>query len=96
MQSIPIATGLFLCDQLIVEHRTMKVSPFGIFTRLNAEGFPHTARPFSVFASLTDGLGRGLLRATAHRLDNLELVYQYENWYDFSDPLTGGAISPSH
>ena len=88
MQSIPVATSLFLCDYLLVEHRKMKVSPIGVFSSMEAENYPLKAPPFSVFATLTDGLGRGKIRLVAARLDTMDVIYEKENVHDFVSPLT--------
>jgi hypothetical protein len=53
----PVAMSLTLCDYVIVEERTKKVSLIGTFTGLKVADFPATPPPFSVFAILTDAVG---------------------------------------
>src|SRR5436190_23692934 len=57
MVPTPTAIGLTLCDYVIVEERTKKVSVIGSFTGLKVAGLPAAPQPFSVFASLIDGEG---------------------------------------
>jgi hypothetical protein len=53
----PIALGLTLCDYVIVEEGTKKVSLIGTFTGIAVDHFPAVPQPFSVFSALIDGLG---------------------------------------
>jgi hypothetical protein len=47
MKSMPVAIGLHLCDYLIVEDRTRKVSLVGTFTGLPMAELPGVTPPFS-------------------------------------------------
>jgi hypothetical protein len=53
----PVVISLTLCDYVIVEERTKKVSLIGTFTGLRVADFPATPPAFSVFAILTDAVG---------------------------------------
>jgi hypothetical protein len=57
MASRPVAIGMTLCDYVIVEEKTKKVSLIGAFTGMRVSRFPSDPSPFSVYAALTDGLG---------------------------------------
>lgn len=56
MKHMPIAVGLFLCEQVIVEERTRNVTPVNCFTQRAVKAFPGSFS-FVLFAVLTDGLG---------------------------------------
>lgn len=62
----PLAIGLWLCDQVIVDRTTNKPSLIGIFTGLRVESFPSDPQRFFVLAALTNAVGRGriVLEAT--------------------------------
>lgn len=62
----PLAIGLWLCDQVIIDRTTNKPSLIGIFTGLRVESFPSDPQRFSVFAALTNAEGTGsiVLEAT--------------------------------
>jgi hypothetical protein len=81
----PSAIGLTLCDYVIVEEGTKKSSLIRAFTGLRAQGFPWTPRPFCVFATLTDGLGEGVIELTLTRLETDEEVYTIRRSLRFPD-----------
>jgi hypothetical protein len=83
----PLSPGLYLCDYVIVEENTRKVSLIGCFIRLGLEGFPAVADPFSVFSILTNGLGKSRIRLVAGQADKDEIVYEREVEVDFPDKL---------
>jgi hypothetical protein len=59
MSPTPTALGMHLCEQLIVEEHTRRVSLINCFTALPFVEFPTGPRPFWIFADLTDGSGSG-------------------------------------
>jgi hypothetical protein len=75
MKQRPIAVGVLLCEQVIVEEGTHNVTLVNSFTHRKVTSFPATF-PFIVFASLTDGLGDGFLEVVIERLDSLEELYR--------------------
>jgi hypothetical protein len=83
----PVVVGLLLCEQLIVEERTRNVTLVNCFTRLKCREIPSLAQRLVVYAALTDGLGEGILRLVAVRLDTMEDVYVKDQPIRFSDPL---------
>lgn len=84
----PVVLGLTLCDCVIVEERTKKISLIGTFTGVAADRFPALIRPFSLFSVLTDGQGVGTVDIVATRLDADEEVYTYRSEVRFPGPLT--------
>jgi len=87
MKSMPVAISLHLCDYLIVEDRTRKVSLVGTFTGLPMAELPGVAPPFSVTAVLTDGLGEGIIDLVVTRLDTGEEVHNHRGRITFPDML---------
>jgi len=82
-----VALGLTLCDYVIVEEKTKKVSLIGCFTGIAANHFPAAVQPFSVFAVLTDGLGDATIKLSVSRLDTQEEVLTRQMAYRFPDRL---------
>lgn len=83
----PVAIGLALCEQAIVEETTRNVTLVNCFTRLNLREFPTVAQRLTVYAALTDGLGEARISLIVTRLDTLEEVYVYHDRLSFPDPL---------
>jgi hypothetical protein len=98
----PVARGLFLCDLLIVDASTNKVSLINLFERVRAPSFPSPPRPFVVYAYLTDGFGEVDLAVEIESLDGLQQVYAHSARVRFPDRLgalhigsrSGSARSP--
>ncbi len=72
MNQRPVAIGLLLCEQVIIEERTRNVTPVNCFTHRVLRRFPSEPFPFTVFAVLTDGRGKMPLDIVVERLDDLE------------------------
>jgi hypothetical protein len=88
MTPCPIALGLTLCDYVIVEEGTKKISLIGTFTGMAVSGFPTVAPPFSVFSVLTDAQGDVTMDLVVTRLDTGEEVYTYQGRLRFPDKFT--------
>jgi hypothetical protein len=88
MDPRPVVLGLSLCDYVIVEERTKKVSLIGTFTGLAVADFPAHVPPFSAFAVLTDGLGSATMELLATHMDTNEEVYSHQAAITFPDKLT--------
>lgn len=83
----PVAVGLALCDYVIQEEGTKKVSPIGIFTGMGVERFPSDPQPFTAFATLTDGVGDARIQLVVKRLDTGDEIYTWEAPIHFVDRL---------
>jgi hypothetical protein len=83
----PIALGLTLCDLVIVEEDTRKVSLIGNLTRWTADNFPYTAPPFFAFSALTGSVGEGRMDLVVARLDTGEDIYRQHRVVHFTDRL---------
>lgn len=83
----PVAIGLIVCEQVIVDYHTRNPSPISVFTGLAVESFPSPPQRCSVFASLTNGRGDAALRLVVNRLDTGQTVYEQRFPISFPDPL---------
>jgi hypothetical protein len=84
----PIALGISLCDYVIVEGRTGKVSLIGCFGALAASAFPTPPHTFLVYTDLTDGAGRGVANLTISRLDMDEVIRRQVKVINFKSRFT--------
>ena len=87
MESTPVAIALHLCDYVIIEERTQKVTLVGTFSRLAIPELPGVAAPFFVTAVLTDGLGEGIISLEVTLLETGEEVYLLERRISFPEML---------
>jgi hypothetical protein len=83
----PIAVGLLLCQEVIVEERTRNVTLVNSFGRLGLKTFPSPPQQFTVQAVLADGLGEVRFELVISSLDNLEPIYTRSWRTTFTDPL---------
>lgn len=84
---IPIAVGLAICEQIIVEENTRNVTLVNCFVERSFEQFPSGPAPFVAFAYLTNGLGEITLEVVVERLDTLDVVHRYSRTAPFTNPL---------
>jgi hypothetical protein len=77
-----------LCDYVIVEKGTEKISLIGLFERFRLAQFPAQAPPFCVFATLTGAEGSGIIRLEIQDLETLERIADWEQTVHFVDRLT--------
>jgi hypothetical protein len=78
----PVTRGLFLCDLVVVEAQTGKVSLINTLDRFRCASFP---KPFVVYAFLTDGFGDVDLTIEIAALSGLEQVDSYATRIRFPD-----------
>jgi hypothetical protein len=83
----PIAIGLTVCEQVIVEEGTQNITLVNCFRRLYFREFPSSPQRLTVHAVLTDGHGTGTIRLLVVHLDTWEDVYTRDVQVTFSDPL---------
>jgi hypothetical protein len=88
MAQRPVAIGLLLCEQVIVEEKTRNVTPVNCFTHRIATRFPSEVFPFVVFALLTDGMGDIPLEVRISRLDTLDEIFRRSVSFKFTNPLS--------
>jgi hypothetical protein len=83
----PVAVGLVVCEQVIVEEGTRNITLVNCFSQLQSEEFPSPSHRLAVFATLTDGVGNGTVSLVIARLDTLEEVMTLDHPVHFADPL---------
>ena len=83
----PIALALFVCDYVIVEERTKKISLIGNFTGIGVDHFPAAVPPISIFAVLTEGIGDATIEIVVARLDTAEDLFVYRSSLHFPEKL---------
>ena len=87
MSQRPTALGLLVCEQLIVEAKTLNITLVNCFTAKKVERFPSEPQRFTVFAALTDGQGLIGLDVVIRRLSDLRTIYRASVSQRFLDPL---------
>lgn len=81
----PVALALTLCDLVIVEEGTRKVSLLGTFSTFRARSYPFAPSAFRVFAVLTDGQGQARIRLSVTSLATDEIIHSVEQPVAFPD-----------
>src|SRR5207247_2279396 len=84
MNHLPIAIGMVLCDQVIIEERTHNVTPVNCFNARALDTIPGQSN-FFVVAWLANGLGEMMAEVVVQRLDTLDEVYRTQGKLLFSD-----------
>jgi hypothetical protein len=87
MNHRPVAIGMVLCEQVIVEEGTHNVTPVNCFNNRGIDDFPGEISFFAL-AWLTDGMGEMLVELVVERLDNLEECYRFNRKLAFPDRLS--------
>jgi hypothetical protein len=84
----PVAVGLHLCHNLVVQPDTHDVTLTRVFRILRTPLHPSTIRPFSAFASIHGPEGRGILRVAIFRAHDQDVLYSMSNPVEFRDRFT--------
>jgi hypothetical protein len=87
MSQRPVAIGLLVCEQVIVEETTRNVTAVNCFTRRIVRQFPSEPVAFVVFAVLNDGVGAIRLDLGIHRLDKDDEIHTRSVSVQFANPL---------
>jgi hypothetical protein len=87
MSQIPVAIGLMLCEQVIIEEKTRNLTPVNCFNLRRVRDFPSEDVAFTVLALVTDGPGEHQVDIVIHRLDTLDVIYRRSATVRFSNPL---------
>ncbi len=86
MAKLPVAVGLSLCEQVVIEDKTHNVTLVNCFSRRTLDHFP-SETPFTVFALLTGGFGEVPLDVVVQALDTLDEIYRISLPARFASPL---------
>lgn len=91
MAELPITRGVFLCENVIVEEHTRKVSLINCFTKLLVESLPSPPQQFNVFAIFVNGNGSIPVRLAVTKIEpNLEGendIFVFTGAFRFVDPF---------
>ena len=85
MVPAPMAIGLTLCNNVLVEAVSHNVSLVSSFASFRGNEFPFVPAPFYVFAPMIGGQGEGMIELTVTQLETNEEVYQMKRRTVFSD-----------
>ena len=83
----PSAIGLTICDQILIEEGTRRISLIGVSGAIRLSDFPAVAPPFGVFSVLTGGRGDGTLALTITQVETDEEIYRWQHAIRFADRL---------
>jgi hypothetical protein len=86
MNHRPIAIGMVLCEQVIVEEGTHNVTPVNCFSVREVEDLPDRVTFFAL-VWLVNGLGEMPVELLVERLDNMEETYRVNRKLVFPDRL---------
>jgi hypothetical protein len=87
MSQRPLAVGLLLCEQVIVDDHTKRLTPVNCFSKWVIEGPLEEPQAFYAVALLTSGHGSMPAALWIERLDNGDIVFLREFKVRFEDPL---------
>jgi hypothetical protein len=88
LSRFPLALGLSICEDVVVEPASGDVSLIRSFTGLPVGQFPSVARSFCIVSALTDGLGEADASLQVGRFaEAYQEVYRVQSKLDFPDPL---------
>jgi hypothetical protein len=87
MIHLPVAIGLTICEQVIVEEKTHNITLVNCLTRMRVREIPSEPHRLVVHARLTDGIGEGKISLEMVRLDTLDEISIQEAPAKFSHPL---------
>ena len=87
MAETPMARGLIVCEQIIVDHHSRNISLINRYSGWNVERFPSAPQRFSVFALLTNGSGSCTMKVVISRMIDDEVVYERRMPLYFPSPV---------
>jgi hypothetical protein len=87
MAQRPVAIGLLLCEQAIIQEGTRNVTLVNCFRDRVVRRIPSELFSFLAAAFLADGEGELPMEVFVQSLDNLEVIYRRSFRYRFLNPL---------
>lgn len=79
----PQSLLLWICQQVIVDRASGNPSLINLFTGLPVQEFPSLPQRMSVFAALTDSVGRGRITLEVTCLESDEVIHRVEELINF-------------
>jgi len=88
----PLLLALVLCDSVIREAGTNKVSLIGIFNGIFGQNFPITHPSLCVYIALTGGHGRTACKLRMTCMDTNAVIFELPGQIEFGDPTNVGEM----
>jgi hypothetical protein len=88
----PILLALVLCDTVIREAGTNKLSLIGIFNGIFSNNFPMMHPSLSVYIAITGGHGKSACKLRMTYLETNAVVFELPGQIDFGDPTNIGEM----
>ena len=89
----PILLALILCDSIIREAQTNKLSLIGTFNNVFAASFPCTHPNISVYIAITKGRGRIACKLRMTSLTDDRMIFELPGQIEFGGPITVGELA---
>ena len=83
----PIVLSINICDSIIRDEITKKVSLIGLFSAIRVKTFPSTHSLFHVYAALTNGHGPYKTSLKIVSVEDNKVILQIDGDLNFIDPL---------
>jgi hypothetical protein len=87
MKQLPVAVGLLLCEQVIIEKGTDNITLVNCFRERRAKQIPSEPLSFVIYAILTNGLGDIAVTVAIQDLDDFRDVARFTKVCRFTDPF---------
>ena len=88
----PILLALVLCDTIIREAQTNKLSLIGTFNGVFASNFPCTHPTLSVYIAITEGRGKVPCKLRMTCLSTDKVVFELPGQIEFGGPTSVGEL----
>jgi hypothetical protein len=83
----PKVLAINICDSIIRDERTKKVSLIGLFNAIHASTFPARHRSMCIYIALTNGHGKYKLDVRFKRVSDNQVIAGMEGEIEFVSPL---------
>lgn len=88
----PILLALVLCDTIIREQGTNKLSLIGTFNSLSSATFPCVHGTFWVYIAITEGRGRHTSKLRITSLTSGDVIFELPGEIEFAGPTSVGEL----
>ncbi len=88
----PIVLAIILCDTVIREQGTNKLSLIGTFNGIFANNFPCTHPSLCVYIAITEGRGRVQCKLRMIGLDDNDMIFDLPGQIEFGGPASVGEL----
>ena len=83
----PVVLSINVCDTIIRDEQSKKVSLVGLFSAIHASTFPAVHPSMCVYIALTNGHGKCKLDVRFNRASDNQIIAGMEGEIEFADPL---------